>query len=159
MTKPADLSVAYDTVCERPFFGPDATFHHVGMAVNSIEEVSPSSRPQVDQAQGVRTAFMDVHGMCVELLEPYGESSPIVRSLREGVKLLHLCFEVSELEAALDECRGAGFHRISQAIPSPVFHGRRIVWVFSRYYGLFELLEREGRGERESNSVGSNQLS
>jgi len=39
-------------------------------------------------------------------------------------------------------CRPAGFHRLGTPKPSPAFHGRRVAWVFSKQFGLFELLER-----------------
>lgn len=124
-------------------FGDDTSFHHVGVAVPSIASVSPNSTTKIDEAQGVRTAFVTMHGAPLELLEPLDGKSPIARSLREGTKLLHLCFEVANLGDAIQRGRAAGFHRIAHPVPSPVFANRRIAWVFSRVYGLIELLERD----------------
>jgi methylmalonyl-CoA/ethylmalonyl-CoA epimerase len=129
-------------VIECAFFGRKARFHHIGLAVKSIREVSPSSEVVADETQRVWMAFVRLNGITVELLEPYGEDSPIERSLREGVKLLHLCYEVPNLEEALELCRPAGFHRIRPATPAPVYDNRRVVWVFSRQWGLVELIER-----------------
>lgn len=128
---------------EYAFFGEEASFHHVGLAVRSIRAVSPSCEVVVEETQGVRLAFIRLNGITIELLEPIGDSSPIARSLRSGVKLLHLCYEVPQLEAALKVCRPAGFHRLGRLMPARVFDNRRIVWVFSKQYGLFELLERD----------------
>lgn len=130
-------------VVDCPFFGKEARFHHIGLAVRSIREVSPSSEPVVERTQKVRLAFVSLNGLTVELLEPLGDDSPIATSLRDGVKLLHLCFEVPDLDAALAACRPAGFHRISRPVPTEALEGRRLVWVYSQRYGLFELLERE----------------
>lgn len=128
----------------RSLFGPGARFHHVGLAVNSIRAVSPASEPSVERTQGVSLAFESIDGVTVELLEPFGDRSPILRNLRAGVKLLHLCFEVPDLDAALAAGKTAGFHRISRPVETEVFPGRRVVWVHSPDYGLIELLESDG---------------
>jgi methylmalonyl-CoA/ethylmalonyl-CoA epimerase len=129
------------------FFGKESSLHHIGLAVKSIRETSPSSVPVAEESQGVWIAFIDIDGVRIELLEPRGEDSPIANSLRKGIKLLHLCYEVPSLEAALEACRPAGFHRLGPPVRVKVFDDRRIVWVFSRQFGLFELLERESKRE------------
>ncbi len=126
-------------------FGDDAVFHHVGMAVRSIREVNPSLKSFPDETRGVAMAFLALNGITLELLEPLGDRSPIERSLQNGVKLLHLCYEVADLEEALQRCRPAGFHRLGPPAPAPAFGNRRIVWVFSQHYGLFELRERTAK--------------
>lgn len=127
---------------DRPFFGEDATLHHVGLAVNSIRAVSPESEPTANEAEGVSLAFITLNGVTIELLEPLGDNSPISNSLRNGSKLQHLCYAVPDLGAALESCKAAGFHRLSRPKPEPVFDGRRTVWVFSKHFGLFELVEQ-----------------
>jgi methylmalonyl-CoA/ethylmalonyl-CoA epimerase len=128
------------------FFGADARFHHVGLCVASIRAACPEAQVIENHTQGVAMAFVDMHGATVELLEPLGERSPIARSLREGHKLLHLCFEVDDVDVAVAACRSAGFHRISPAVIVPEYEGRRIAWVLSRQFGLVELLERRRAG-------------
>lgn len=125
------------------FFGAGARFHHIGLAVESIQAICPSGKVFVEETQRVSLAFIQFNGITVELLEPYGENSPIRRSLREGVKLLHLCYEVPDLEKALETCRQTGFHRLGPPVPTPVFDGRRLAWVFSKQFGLFELVEQD----------------
>ncbi len=130
-------------VLECEFFGPDAAFHHVGLAVPSIRAANAACDVVVNRTESVSMAFMSAHGITIELLEPLGDRSPIARSLRSGMKLLHLCFEVPDLEDALESCAAVGFHRVSTPVRVPEFANRRIVWVFSKHYGLFELAERE----------------
>lgn len=127
---------------ECSLFGKEARFHHIGLAVESIRAINPSCEDFIEKTQRVRLAFIFLNGIRIELLEPWGDNSPIAKSLRVGVKLLHLCYEVPDLEAALELCGSAGFHRISKPAPAPIFDNRRVVWVFSRQYGLFELVER-----------------
>lgn len=131
---------------ECSFFGDDARFHHVGLCVPSIREAWPACEVIENRTQGVAMAFVNLHGATVELLEPLDGQSPIARSLRQGHKLLHLCYEVGDVDAAIAACRGAGFHRISPAVVVPEYEDRRIAWVFSRQFGLIELLERRPVG-------------
>jgi methylmalonyl-CoA/ethylmalonyl-CoA epimerase len=132
-------------VIECAFFGEEARFHHVGLAVSSIREVCSECEVVVERTQGVRLGFVNLSGVTLELLEPLDEGSPIARSLREGVKLLHLCYEVPHLETALRHCEEAGFHRISQPVLTRALGNRRVVWLFSKHYGLVELLETAER--------------
>ena len=129
-------------VLECSFFGRDASFHHIGMAVHSIRALSPSSEPTANELEGVSMAFLRLNGVTIELLEPLGDSSPILSSLRSGIKLLHICYQVPNLAEAVALCSPEGFHRIGTPKPSPAFGGRRVAWVFSKQIGLFELLER-----------------
>ncbi len=125
-------------------FGKKVRFHHVGLAVESIQAVCPSCQPRVEKSQGVSLGFIQLHGLTIELLEPFGENSPIAKSLHDGVKLLHLCYEVPDLDVALESCASVGFHRLSRVQRGPLFENRRFVWVYSKQYGLFELFERPG---------------
>ena len=133
------------------FFGERARFHHLGMAVRSIEEVSPQSAPIFDPVQKVRVAFVMLNGIQVELIEAQGDSSPILQSLEKGMKLLHMCYTVPELEPVLRSCRTHGFHSIKRPVPAVVFDNKRIAWVCSKDYGLFELLEDPGASQDEGN--------
>ena len=123
------------------FFGPHACFHHIGMAVRSIEEAVPGLTVVTDPVQRVSIGFVEFSGLTVELIEPASENSPIDESLEKGNKILHVCIEVPSITNALDECKLHGFRRISEAVPATVFENRKIVWVFSPIFGLVELLE------------------
>ena len=124
-------------------FGTDAVFHHVGLAVRSIADVTGGAAQVMhDDLQQVSVAFVNLDGVCVELIEPAATTSPVSRSLKEGRQLVHLCFEVADVDDAVAAGRAAGFHRIARAVPARAFDNRRIAWVYSRTYGLVELLER-----------------
>lgn len=126
-------------------FGPGARFHHVGLGVREIRAVCPDAEIVAEPTQRVSLAFVDMHGIRVELLEPLGESSPIARSMRAGIKLLHLCFAVPDLDAALAQSRAKGFHRLGPPVAAGALEGRRVAWVFHAELGLFELFEAEAR--------------
>jgi methylmalonyl-CoA/ethylmalonyl-CoA epimerase len=112
------------------------------MVVRSIVAVRPDLRIWHDPTQRVRVAFLRMHDLTVELVEPVSEDSPVRRSLAQGTKLLHTCFEVGSIDAAVQAGRDAGFRLIRPPTPAVAFDGRRIAWVFSPEFGLVELLER-----------------
>jgi len=93
------------------YFGEDAVFHHIGIAVSSLNRVVDSEHPRWDdEVQGVRVAFVDLNGAPIELIEPLSETSPISGALNCGRPLVHVCFEVSSLAASIDAAGQHGFH-------------------------------------------------
>lgn len=128
------------------YLGSGARFHHVGVVVNAIREVFPTCQPTYDPLQGVNVAFVSLNGFHLELIEPAGEDSPVSLSLKKGIKLLHVCYEVDDIEAALCKCRQHDFHIIRRPLPATAFDQHRIAFVFSRTFGLVELLERGTQG-------------
>lgn len=123
-------------------FGSEATFHHVGLVVPSVEAACPKATRITDPRQKVDLAFVELNGVVVELLAPVGDDSPVAKSLKNNVKLVHLCFEVPDLAAAISYSRQHGFHCLRQPVPAVAFDQRRIAWLFSPVYGLVELLEK-----------------
>lgn len=119
-------------------FGNNVSFHHVGLAISSLTEAEAITDP----IQKVKIAFAELDGCRIELLEPTGEDSPIFNSVKKGIKLLHICFEVDDLKSALDNARKNGFLLIASPVPAAAFANRRIAWVFHRIWGVIELLER-----------------
>jgi len=80
--------------------------NHVGIAVPDIEAAldfyrdvlgaTDCTKPQVLAPQGVRFAFVNLPSGQVELIEPFGETSPIIKFLEKNPKggQHHICFEV-----------------------------------------------------------------
>jgi methylmalonyl-CoA/ethylmalonyl-CoA epimerase len=122
-------------------FGEGSRLHHIGLAVRSIAAVAPEVEATRDAAQRVAVGFVDLHGAVVELIEPLGDDSPVTRQLEQGQRLVHLCYEVQDLDGAMAHAREHGFHTLHRPIPAPAFDGRRIGWVFHAHFGLVELLE------------------
>ena len=128
------------------YFGSSASFHHVGVAVDAIRKICPTCHPTHDPIQGVNVAFVLLNGLHMELVEAAREDSPISNSLKKGTKLLHVCYEVDDIESVMRLCRQYGFHVIRQPTPAAAFENQRIAFVFSRTFGLVELLERGSKG-------------
>ena len=128
--------------------------HHVGILVSSLEEgreewvgVSGGevvSEPVIDPVQKVRVQFLRLpEHQVIELIEPLGEDSPAMGALERGHTYAHICFEVDDLEQAMEEAKSKGAVVIKAPEPAVAFDMRRIAFLFFRHLGVAEYLERE----------------
>jgi methylmalonyl-CoA/ethylmalonyl-CoA epimerase len=76
------------------------------------------------------------------LICPLDQTGPINSYLTKGIGAYHVCYEVDEIEPALDRLWRNGSVVISQPVPAVAFAGRRIAWCFTPTRQLIELVER-----------------
>ena len=119
-------------------FGLGTEFDHIGIAVSSIDQ---SFKKIPDPIQKVCVAFTNIHGFKVELVEPFGEDSPVTELLKKSIKTYHICFRVKDVHKAIEKAKDSGFYCIAKPVPAKAFEGRKVAWLFSGTYGLIELLE------------------
>ena len=124
------------------FFGKNAKFHHVGIAVHKINSDLADKKIAVP-LEHVSVVFVTVHGCPIEIIESLDEFSPIKGLLTKNTKLYHLCFQVPDLIQAVQTAHQKGFRALSKPSKASAFGGRRIIWIYSPEYGLFELLENK----------------
>jgi len=97
---------------------------HLGIAVRSLDEsvkyyeealgLVCEHREEVP-SQKVRTAFFNVGGTHIELLEPTAPDSPVARFLeKNGEGIHHVAFRSDDIAAQLEQARGAGVHLIHE---------------------------------------------
>src|SRR5271169_4457478 len=91
--------------------------NHVGVATPSIEASAKMYREMLGATsitekralpeQGVWVSFVDLPNAQIELIEPYGEDSPIAGFLAKNPRggQHHICFEVPDILAARGELR------------------------------------------------------
>jgi methylmalonyl-CoA/ethylmalonyl-CoA epimerase len=129
--------------------------NHVGIAVPSIVAALDSYRtlygvedaditPVKDMPeQGVRVAFVDIPNSQLELIEPLGEASPILKFLEKNPSggQHHVCFEVPEIHGAAAAMRERGATILGE--PRIGAHGTLIVFVHPKNSNgvLIELME------------------
>jgi methylmalonyl-CoA/ethylmalonyl-CoA epimerase len=124
---------------------------HVGIAVTSVTEALPFYRDVLglspgrpETADGATIVSLDFgDGVAVELLEPIDPHSPVAKFLaKRGPGIHHICYRVSDLEAALQRCRAAGYQLIDET-PRRGAGGRRIAFLHPKTTNgiLLELTE------------------
>jgi methylmalonyl-CoA/ethylmalonyl-CoA epimerase len=128
---------------------------HVGVAVPSLGPAAESlaklfgyklvSGPFDDPIQKVSVEFLSQSAddtAEIELIAPAAEDSPIRSMLaKDGGGAYHLCFETSDIDAALAHAKALGCIVVSPPVPAVAFEGRRIAWIYTRSRQLFELVE------------------
>jgi methylmalonyl-CoA/ethylmalonyl-CoA epimerase len=130
---------------------------HVGIAVPALSPATELleslfgyrvvSGPFEDPIQKVAVNFLtqaadDV--VEIELIAPLTEDSPIRSMLvKNSGGAYHLCFETSDMEAALAHATSVGCMIVSRAAPAVAFGGRKIAWIYTKTGQLFELVESE----------------
>jgi methylmalonyl-CoA/ethylmalonyl-CoA epimerase len=116
---------------------PDAEFHHLGLAVSSIDNDLDKT---YDPLQKVTVAFVDINGVKVELIKPETADSPARNFVGKG--FYHICYEVKNIRESIEQAQKNGLKCIANPVPAKAFNEREIAWLFSPKYGLIELLEK-----------------
>lgn len=93
-------------------------FHHVAMAVESLDEAVETYRrlfgAEVEhrgrmEQQGVEAVYLRLGEGRVELVAPLGDDTPVGRFLaRRGPGVHHVAYEVEDLTAAIEELEAEG---------------------------------------------------
>lgn len=135
----------------KPFeLGP---LNHVGVAVPDMEKAitfyrdvlgaTQITEPKILAPQGVSYAFVDLPTGQLELIEPYGETSPILKFLERNPKggQHHMCFEVEDIHAAKSIMEARGLRVLGE--PRTGAHGTLVVFLHPGDAGgvLIELME------------------
>ncbi|HWA00859.1 MAG TPA: methylmalonyl-CoA epimerase [Caulobacterales bacterium] len=134
--------------------------NHVGVAVPSIEAAKQIYRelygvgenditPTRDMpAQGVRFAFVNLPNSQIELIEPLGEASPILKFLERNPSggQHHVCFEVADIRQARDAMIARGANVLGE--PRIGAHGVPVIFVHPKNSNgvLVELMETPKAG-------------
>ena len=129
--------------------------NHVGVATPSIDEAVKVYRDMLGATaigekfalpeQGVWVCFVDVPNSQIELIEPYGEDSPLKGFLAKNPAggQHHVCFEVPDIIAARDDMRAKGATVLGTGEPRIGAHGVPVIFVHPKNMGgvLVELME------------------
>lgn len=97
---------------------------HLGIAVRSIEAALPYYEKVLGltcehieevPSQKVRTAFFDVGGVHLELLEPTSADSPVAKFLEDrGEGIHHIAFRSTDIEGQLAKAKEEGVRLIHE---------------------------------------------
>ena len=128
--------------------------NHVGVATPSIEEswklyrdvlgANSITEKRALPEQGVWVSFVNLPNAQIELIEPYGDASPITAFLEKNPQggQHHVCFEVPDILAARDAMRAKGARVLGTGEPRIGAHGVPVIFVHPKDMGgvLVELM-------------------
>jgi methylmalonyl-CoA/ethylmalonyl-CoA epimerase len=129
--------------------------NHVGVATPSIDQSVAMYRDMlgatqigekfVMEEQGVWVCFVDLPNSQIELIEPWGDNSPIHAFLEKNPKggQHHVCFEVPDIIAARDDMVAKGATVLNNGVPRIGAHQVPVIFVHPKNMGgvLVELME------------------
>ena len=89
------------------------------------------SAPMALPEHGVTTVFVELPNSKIELLHPLGENSPIAKFLRRnpGGGIHHLCYEVADIEQAIQRLVGEGMRILGDGKPKLGAHGKLVIFL------------------------------
>ena len=110
--------------------------HHITLISADLERTTGFYRDVLglvprapETADGATIVSLPFGGPEVELLEPATPDGPVARFLAtRGPGIHHVCYEVADLDAAMERCRAAGYRLVDET-PRAGAHGRRIAFV------------------------------
>jgi methylmalonyl-CoA/ethylmalonyl-CoA epimerase len=114
--------------------------NHVAIAVPDLAAASIQYRDvfgatvseAVDLAEhGVTTVFVDLPNTRIELLHPFGVSSPIAAFLERNPAggIHHVCYEVVDIGLAVDKLVASGMRILGDGKPRIGAHGNPVVFL------------------------------
>jgi methylmalonyl-CoA/ethylmalonyl-CoA epimerase len=128
--------------------------NHVAIAVRDIAKAAALYRDtlgaEVSAAvplpeHGVTTVFITLPNTKIELLEPFGEDSPIAKFLERNPDggIHHVCYEVDDIRAVRDALRQAGARVLGDGEPKVGSHGKPILFLHPKdFFGTLVELEQ-----------------
>ncbi len=125
---------------------------HVGIAVEAIDPALllyedsfglTLVHREIVEEQGVEAVLLDLGENHIELLAPLGADTPVGRFLaRSGPGIHHIAYQVSDIEAELEQLQAAGIELIDKQ-PRVGIRGSRVAFAHPKYTGgvLTEIVE------------------
>lgn len=114
--------------------------NHVAIVVGSVEQAGAVYRsalgakvspPESLAEHGVTVVFVELPNTKIELLEPYGENSPIAGFLAKNPSggMHHVCYEVDDIVAARDRLSATGARVLGDGEPKIGAHGKPVLFL------------------------------
>jgi methylmalonyl-CoA/ethylmalonyl-CoA epimerase len=114
--------------------------NHVAIAVPDLDAATriyretlgaKVSAPLTLPEHGVTTVFVELPNTRIELLQPFGEASPIAKFLLANPSggMHHVCYEVDDILAARDRLQAAGARVLGDGKPKTGAHGKPVLFL------------------------------
>jgi methylmalonyl-CoA/ethylmalonyl-CoA epimerase len=98
-----------------------------------------------DPLQMVRVTFLplnDPAAATIELIEPAGPRSPVLKFAQSGGGLHHVCYEVDDLDERISQSKKSGCTLTRFPMRAAAFDGRKIAWIQTPSHQLIEFLQK-----------------
>lgn len=128
--------------------------NHVAIVVPDLEEGSRTYRSTLGAAvsdpvdlpeHGVTTVFVELPNTKIELLHPFGDTSPIAKFLENNPSggIHHVCYEVDDIIAARDKLESDGMRVLGDGEPKIGAHGKPVLFLHPKdFMGTLVELEQ-----------------
>lgn len=114
--------------------------NHVAIAVADLQKATAVYRDTlgatVSEAtdlpeHGVTTVFVELPNTKIELLQPFGENSPIARFLEKNADggIHHVCYEVDDINSAAKKLVSNGARILGDGNPRIGAHGKPVLFL------------------------------
>jgi methylmalonyl-CoA/ethylmalonyl-CoA epimerase len=114
--------------------------NHVAIAVRDIANAANVyrrtlgaivSEPVSQPDHGVTTVFITLPNTKIELIEPFGDASPIAKFLERHPDggIHHVCYEVDDIRAARDRLQALGTRVLGDGEPKMGAHGKPVLFL------------------------------
>ena len=114
--------------------------NHVAIAVPDVKRATQTyagalgakvSKPEILAEHGVTVVFVELPNTKIELLEPYGDKSPIAGFVEKNPAggIHHLCYEVEDNIAARDRLKAEGARVLGDGEPKIGAHGKPVLFL------------------------------
>lgn len=124
--------------------------HHIGYYVKDINKATimletlgwKFNEAYRDDTRGIILAFGRMGDECIELVQADRDGSEVDGMKKGQAKPYHVCYEVNDIQVTCDKLKKE--HRCVQInkIDYSTIDNKRIVHMYSRDIGVFELIER-----------------
>ncbi len=97
----------------------------------------------LDSIQKVKVQFLkSADGrVTIELIEPVSTDSPVSNQLSKGGGVSHLCYEVNDIENAINHLREKGARLVSGPDPAVAFNNEKVAFLYTKQRELIEIVE------------------
>ena len=114
--------------------------NHVAIVVPNLDAAADTyrtqlgaqvSQPQILQEHGVRVVFVELPNTKIELLEPYGDHSPVAGFLQKNPSggMHHICYEVDDIAKAAESLTLTGARILGDGKPKIGAHGKPVLFL------------------------------
>lgn len=128
------------------------SINHIGYAVKDIQQTAKQyveagwelSEVFEERVQNTKIAFLKKEGfVTIELVAPLNDSkSPIDNILQNnGVAPYHICYNVQDIDKAVEDLYEEGFKPLFMPIPSNAMDNHNICYLYHVSVGLIEIVD------------------